>query len=706
MSLVKKIRKRNVVYDIGVDYKNIENIPFLSLERLGAYIYKVSFDALPEYQAQSNDSIPMGCTSFVRDGKLYRNLDWNYSNTAEFLVQTKNFEGMSFITGLNDGEIDVEKIAQLPYHLNDGVNNDGIRVSTHILYNDWGYTGSGDKNISIITIPFHILNELHDINDINSVLGTYLNNIQIPTGLQELGYLIQFLVTDGTTTYALLPPESASGAYQIVNITSNPKLTNFRWVNRVTVVRTEGDIQDRPTGIERWNLISDNTTLEDLRFTQCYVSPNRLSEFIGIDETNKYSTDEELTIIYNKAHAAYETRTRDGQTWQSVHSVVYGDKDIEHLWVQEDYDVDYAGINFEEIDTDIDNKISIHNQDSEAHQDIRDAIKALNSISIRNINAEVITTTETNVQTTATQYIITNYLRQPINWDGLILTLTDKQNDKILYIYSETSNTWINAGINSVDLSNYVNKTDDETIAGIKTFIDIIKLSSSADSGIYGDQYGNIKVKRNGTDIAAFASAFQPTADNSKDLGVSTFRWRNLYLSGNLSDGTNSITVANIANKNNVIPVIDAPSSAKLTTEQANIFKTSGCVVKGAFPSSSYVDSLFLPARDMGQQRYQGIIISGNSQNATVGLYRITGDDNTLALVSNLYYLNLNNINNINGKKFPLYPTDTTKQYKLVQQTNGTLAWVEDIVIPTLPDDASSKTYALKAINGVLTWVE
>lgn len=84
-------------------------------------------------------------------------------------------------------------------------------------------------------------------------------------------------------------------------------------------------------------------------------------------------------------------------------------------------------------------------------------ISDITAVQIRN-KSEVIESTEANVQTTATNYIQTNYSRAPQNWDGLIITVTDKQNDKILYIYSEASNLWINSGINDVDLSNYYTK--------------------------------------------------------------------------------------------------------------------------------------------------------------------------------------------------------------------------------------------------------
>ena len=79
----------------------------------------------------------------------------------------------------------------------------------------------------------------------------------------------------------------------------------------------------------------------------------------------------------------------------------------------------------------------------------------ISAVQIRNKD-EVINATQETVQTVATAYMVNNYGRQPQNLDGLILTITDLNNDKILYIYSAVSSLWINAGINGVDLSKYV----------------------------------------------------------------------------------------------------------------------------------------------------------------------------------------------------------------------------------------------------------
>ncbi len=307
---------------------------YSSLRRLRSYLYEATFTDIPAF-VPGNPTVPGGCSSFVQDGKLCRNLDFDYSEMPSFHVVCHGFDGMAFAPGLTDTALDDAVIGQLPYKIMDGSNDYNIRVSTHVLYNDWGWTGSG--NTPLYKVPYIVLSTLKSIENIEQDLADILTDLTAYPALTENDYLLQFLITDGETTYALLPPESSSGAYVLQDISENPKLSNFRWVSDTAVIRA--DLQERPTGVERWNLMP--CELSDLRFTKCYEQATRLSEFIGIDGTTKDSTDAELLTIYNRAHAAYLDRSRDGTLWQTMYSVVYGAKGMDHLWVQEDWEKDY-----------------------------------------------------------------------------------------------------------------------------------------------------------------------------------------------------------------------------------------------------------------------------------------------------------------------------------------------------------------------------
>lgn len=319
------------VQPLNLDSRLCSAAPYLSMERLRPYLYRVTFDSLqPDDGGDSH--ISGACSSFVQNGKLYRNLDFNYDEAASFIVRCREFEGMSFITGLNDGNAAVSLAGQLPYRVVDGRNRHGIMVSTHVLFNDWQWHGCGDRSVPLTRLPFHVLSRVRSMATIADDLAGIIDNLSSTAVLDVSDYLLQLLVTDGSTTYAIMPPQADGQPYVLQDITSNPKLANFRWVESATVTRDA--LQTRPTGVERWNLMP--CSLQDLRFTAAYENPDRLSEFIGIAGTTKDSSDSELEAIYNLARAKYLERTRNGETWQTMHSVVYGSR-MENLYVQEDW---------------------------------------------------------------------------------------------------------------------------------------------------------------------------------------------------------------------------------------------------------------------------------------------------------------------------------------------------------------------------------
>lgn len=333
----------DLIYIGSVQDSSSEPTEYESLERLGEYLHRITFDNIPAYKP-SNIVSPVGaCTSFIMNGKMYRSFDLTYDEIASFEVITKNFKGMARIQGIEDGDIDTALLGQLPYHLSCGVNNDGIMVSEHILFNDFGFDGTGTKSNDMTLLPYIILSNAHSISDIstNTIIQDFLNNMAVPTELESAEYILHYMVSDGITTHTITPKTDGSG-YEIIDISSLPKLTNFKWVNKATLARNDSLLQDRPTGVERWNLIDSSTTLADLRFTKCYEAPNMLSEYIGEEGTDKDSTDSELEAIYNIAHSKYVSRTRNGQTFHSVYSVAYSPNGIEHLYAQENYNRDYA----------------------------------------------------------------------------------------------------------------------------------------------------------------------------------------------------------------------------------------------------------------------------------------------------------------------------------------------------------------------------
>lgn len=118
-----------------------------------------------------------------------------------------------------------------------------------------------------------------------------------------------------------------------------------------------------------------------------------------------------------------------------------------------------------------------------------------------------------------------------------------------------------------VDMSAYV--TEDElaakdylpksggTLGGSLTFSGDARMRSANSIFRFGNSSTDgavaVLAKANGNDF------FRPGANNAMDLGTNTAKWRNLYLSGNLTDGTNSVAVSQMAKKSDLSAYQTAP---------------------------------------------------------------------------------------------------------------------------------------------------
>lgn len=94
-------------------------------------------------------------------------------------------------------------------------------------------------------------------------------------------------------------------------------------------------------------------------------------------------------------------------------------------------------------------------------------LKINNIVSVNILNKDEVFATVPTVQDVLTQYVLTNYGRQPQELDGIIVTLTDKDNKKYKYIYSEASQQWVDRGEESL---NVVSATPE--VAGISKLYD------------------------------------------------------------------------------------------------------------------------------------------------------------------------------------------------------------------------------------------
>ena len=154
-----------------------------------------------------------------------------------------------------------------------------------------------------------------------------------------------------------------------------------------------------------------------------------------------------------------------------------------------------------------------------------------------------------------------------ISKDNLLIFATVGGEGKYFYISSKNSNVFHIGAVgiaSSLILDQYLtnfspDKTTQDLGQASKRW-QRIYLSSNVDFGdnaiIKKDssnrvviQYGgNDKVKFGDT-VTYFDTDVTPVSSNTYDLGSSTYCWKDAYITGNISDGVNSVTVANIASK-------------------------------------------------------------------------------------------------------------------------------------------------------------
>lgn len=329
-----------------------------------------------------------------------------------------------------------------------------------------------------------------------------------------------------------------------------------------------------------------------------------------------------------------------------------------------------------------------------------------------------------------------------------------------------TDGSWeVEANIMPTDVSNYVTTNTDQTISGVKTFTNGIETPiiydhlgnpcinlRSTTIGVakpllpYDDGYGSlgaaaarwgnlylsgstylgntehfirkgsgnvVEIGANGATIltlgsssSAINSVFRANGDNVKDLGQPTVRWKDLYLAGNLSDGTNSISVANIASK------------SEIPTTTSELTNDSGFIT--GITSSNVTTALgYTPYNSSNPNGYISGITSSMVTTAlgyTPGTSNFSGSYNDLTnKPTNLVTTNttqtitgskiLSSVSSLNGKTLPSYPTSNTNpQVLTIGASGGALSWTDKPTtlykhIMSMQQSTSSSTYNLVLIT-------
>lgn len=351
---------------------------YMKLKKIADFLFEIWYKDLDYNAANSffhdnykynggehSDASHGGCSS-IRCGNFFgRNLDWYYSNLAEFIVHTPHENGRfaSISMGGNSpgltndfvesGE-DSTRYQFMPFSVIDGINEHGVCVSVNVAPT----TGKGhtlgtnpDKpELCGMMIPRYILD--HHASAREAVMDIADNfNVYMPYS-EALAEEFHFLVADENETYILEFIENTA----VYTLASRPYITNFhldgvRFNPDGSVDRSS--VEDFGKGIERYDIITENysscnsfsgmlSLLQKLTFTKAYrpeTSPYWFTEFTseerGIKVSSPLSDYAEFVAL---AQDAYIRRTRSNPvTWQTTHRSIYDIRARKlHVIIQED----------------------------------------------------------------------------------------------------------------------------------------------------------------------------------------------------------------------------------------------------------------------------------------------------------------------------------------------------------------------------------
>ena len=339
-------------------------------ERLSDYLYYIEYsDYIPEVAGDLQPIQTEGGCSTVRNGNFFgRNLDMNYCECVEFVVHMKHSEkrfasiGLSAnpYIGTNCSEMTEDELLRIPTITNDGINENGVLASVHVVradgIDDMSGTNGGGKVIDGRYVVRYVLDHAESAAHAVSLL----EQANIVGGFGDYG--LHWLIADKNDTFIV---EVIDGRLE-VSKNEFSFMTNF-YLNYgpVQEKQTIGGmdfenmplLNERAIGVERWDYIRTHyeegasfegmaKLMEDVKATTVYsqsVDELWLTEHSG-DGLTIHSSREDFLSVATAQQEMYEHRDRtDPQgDWISWHTSVY---DIAQrkltVWSQEDYSAPY-----------------------------------------------------------------------------------------------------------------------------------------------------------------------------------------------------------------------------------------------------------------------------------------------------------------------------------------------------------------------------
>lgn len=337
------------------------------IEKIADYAYHIWYGGVDyadaaEYFKGNYEAAVGACSAIWKDGILYRNYDWYYSNNAGFFVHTPAVNGRhavngfaGYLKGLTMAVVDSgewnDKYRILPYLMTDGMNDAGLSAAVLVCENkDVTPTAqnTGKKKMNGLFVVRYVLDNhtdaLEAAQDIANNYDVYMPHTD------NVDEELHFIIGDKEKCVIL---EFVDNETKI--ITDRNFVTNFKLYN--TLSNADGTIKYNTVhpygqGVERYNQIAriydmapGVSLLATLKYTNAYqgdIEGAWRTEFTGINDNltvlAAFVEPERYSQILAAARTAFLARTRsEEKTWQTCHSVIFDSNTKKiNFFVQED----------------------------------------------------------------------------------------------------------------------------------------------------------------------------------------------------------------------------------------------------------------------------------------------------------------------------------------------------------------------------------
>lgn len=357
------------------------------IKKLDDYMYEAYYSKIDfEYTKEFDDLADLGaCTVAKRGKRVYRNFDWFYDETCEFVTHTPaTAGGRHAVVGVcgaigaltkdivEGGEYN-PYFKLVPYKLLDGINDCGLMMAVLVCpYEESAIptTGTLPTSTNTINASYAVRYILDNCKDVDDARDTFENKVNwyVSEKTREMGYELHFFVADanGKSGYLYFKNNEAH-SWEFTetcgdNVIDYPIVTNFSldgvtfvapdlkapvtpyWAETRGVNPYSHGMTKHSSGVERYyHMMYEVTNDSDWNsyvevfgqarynfgFTGLYEgrpsSPNytQWSDIVGVSGLQYADPIANYNMVLTPIKTAWASRERNGTFWQTVHTSYY-----------------------------------------------------------------------------------------------------------------------------------------------------------------------------------------------------------------------------------------------------------------------------------------------------------------------------------------------------------------------------------------------